>query len=163
MAPPQASFTRATPAMAASSRTSSVDTELTVEEFLLALPPPLTDPATTLALAELDAAVPPELNPFTLVRVPGDELSIREAEEADEGWGTMDIWAVDVPGQGTATRDVLGVVRGLASGDCDNDRDDDEGMRHLKRVRKGKNAAADDGGIPCASKSEFWVEERRRS
>jgi hypothetical protein len=127
------------------------EAELTAEEVLLSLPPPLTDPAETLPTASLDAAVPAEHNPFTLVRVPGDELSIREAEEADDGWGTMDVWAVDVPGAGTATRDVLAVVRRLAGGSDD----EDEGMRHLKRVRKGKKVADNDGSgsIPRASTS----------
>lgn len=114
----------------------------TGEEVLLSLPPQLADPAATLPRSELLAPVPPELNPFTLVRVPGDELSVREADEADEGWRTMEIWAVDVPGVGTATRDVLAVVRQLAGGDAD---DSDEGMRHLKRVRKGHKAAGQDG------------------
>lgn len=139
---------------------TAVSTELTVEEVLRSLPPPLADPATTLSPTELEVAVPSSLNPFELVRVPGDELSIREAEEADEGWSTMDIWAVDVPGQGTATRDVLAIVRGLtANGPGGSGEDADEGMRHLKRVRKGKQSDGDDAAkYPRTSLSfRIWL------
>lgn len=118
------------------------------EELLLTLPTLLSDPAATLSPRELRSPILADSNPFTLVRCPGDELSIREAEEAEEGWSTMEIWAVDVPGSGTMTRDVLGVVRKLTRGpgsDVEQQDDEDEGMRHLKRVRKGKKLEGQEG------------------
>lgn len=46
------------------------------------------------------------------------------------------------------TRDVLGVVRKLIRGpgsDVEQQEDEDEGMRHLKRVRKGKKLERQEG------------------
>lgn len=70
------------------------------EELLITLPELLSDPATTFSLKELRSPILADANPITLVRCLGDELSIREAEEAEEGWSTMAIWAIEFLARG---------------------------------------------------------------
>lgn len=74
--------------------------------------------------------------PFKVVDGDLEELRKRAREERPDEWETVDLWVVDVPDGGKLTKDVLGLVKGLAK--IGDEKYSEHRTKHLKRVRKAQ-------------------------
>lgn len=141
----------------------------------VSIPPLIPDPADLDPNhPSLEEIVPWDALPFLVVQADGalSELEMRQEEERETGWRTMEIWAVDVADGGKITATVLEALKqvrlraeadALATGSdvsAASNKYGDGRMKHLKRVMKSSEALADKG---CAFPAACPLHDSRRA